>query len=81
MSGLKNTFRRTMSAVTGKGYSTKEERAAKKAATEQTALDRLYASAAIPDAETIRRNERRKAARRRGSRVRNVLTDRQRLGG
>lgn len=42
---------------------------------EQMRLDKLYAGAAMPDEEVIRRNERRKAAKRRGSRQRNVLTD------
>jgi hypothetical protein len=35
----------------------------------------MYAGASLPDEEVIKRNERRKAAKRRGSRVRNVLTD------
>lgn len=51
----------------GSGMSTKQKR--------QLKLDKMYAEASMPDEEIIRRNERRKAAARRGSRQRNVLTD------
>ena len=75
MSGLKNTVKRFANASMGKGYMTKEEKRAKDAAKRQGELDRIYSSADMPDDEIIRRNERRKAATRRRSRVRNVLTD------
>ncbi len=51
----------------GSGMSSEQKR--------QMKLDKMYAGAAMPDEEIIRRNERRKAAARRGSRQRNVLTD------
>ena len=75
MSGLKNTIKRLASAGLGQGYTTGRERRAKKAAKKQAALDKVYADAQIPDEEEIARNERRKAAKRRGSRVSNVLTE------
>lgn len=74
MSGLKNTVKRLANASMGKGYMTKDEKLAKDAAKEQSRKDTIYAGAEMPDDEQIRRNERRKAAKRRGSRVRNVLT-------
>lgn len=55
-----------MGGLFGGGMSKSEKR--------QMRLDKMYAGAALPDEEIIRRNERRKAAQRRGSRVRNVLT-------
>lgn len=80
MSGLKNTVKRTVNVSLGRGYMTNEERRQKKAAQRQAGLDKIYASAEMPDEEVIRRNERRKAAARRGSRQRNVLTDGDMLG-
>lgn len=74
MSGLKNTGKRMFNFGRGKGYMTNKERRAKKEAERQAAVDKVYAGAEMPDDETIRRNERRKAAARRGSRTRNVLT-------
>ena len=47
----------------------------------QLKLDKMYAAAAMPDEEVIKRNETRKAAKRRGSRQRNVLTDDQDMLG
>lgn len=80
MSGLKNTTKRLANFSLGKGYMTKDERRAKEAAEKQGQLDAVYAGAQMPDEELIRRNERRKAAKRRGSRQRNVLTDEDSLG-
>lgn len=80
MSGLKNTGKRLWNFSTGKGYMTTDERRAKEAAKAQAALDAVYSGAEMPDSEAIKRNERRKAAKRRGSRQRNVLTDEDRLG-
>ena len=75
MSGLKNTTKRLINFSKGRGYMTGAERQAKREGKEQARLDKLYAGAEMPDEEMIRRNERRKAAKRRGSRQRNVLTD------
>lgn len=75
MSGLKNTGKRLINLTQGQGYMTDKERKTKKQAKKQAKLDKVFASADIPDEEAIRRNERRKAAMRRGSRQRNVLTD------
>jgi len=72
---MENTWRRSANFIQGKGYITKKEKDAKKAAKAQTALDTIYANAEMPDDEVIQRNERRKAARRRGSRVNTILTD------
>jgi hypothetical protein len=71
MSGLKNTGQKFINASTGKGFKTNEQLRRPKRAAER---DARYAAAEMPDEELIRRNERRKAAARRGSRVRNVLT-------
>jgi len=80
MSGLKNTGKRFINASIGKGYATNKERRAKKVAKHQAGLDAMFAGAELPDEELIKRNERRKAAKRRGSRVSTVLTDEDQLG-
>ena len=80
MSGLKNTVKRLANFSMGKGYKTSAERRQEREAKHQAALDKVYAGAEMPDEESIRRNERRKAAARRGSRQRNVLTDEDQLG-
>ena len=84
MSGLKNTVRRMANASRGLGYKTSGEKkrsdAAKHEAAEQARLDEIYSGAQMPDEELIRRNERRKAAKRRGSRISTVLTDEDQLG-
>ena len=83
MSGLKNTFRRIWNVGTPggvKGYQTKRESDAKKAAKRQAVKDKMFASAQIPDAEEIKRNERRRQAKRAGSRAQTVLTDQDTLG-
>lgn len=74
MGGLENTGKRLANFSVGRGYKTNDERKAEKKAKEQAALDSIFAGAEMPDEELIRRNERRKAAGRRGSRQRNVLT-------
>ncbi len=79
MSGLENTFKRLHSFGTTGKYSTRDERRQKRVVQEQTRKDTMFASGQMPDEEEIRRTERRKAARRRGSRADTVLTDR--LGG
>lgn len=80
MSGLSNTRKRMFNFARGKGYKTGEERFAERDAKAQAKKDRMFASATVPDEEEVRRNERRKAARRRGSRVSTVLTDQDTLG-
>ena len=80
MSGLENTFKRTVNFIGGRGFATNEERRAAREAKKQAALDKVYAGAQMPDEEVIARNARRKAAERRGSRQRNVLTDEDMLG-
>jgi len=83
MSGLKNTAKRLINVSqpwNNRGYETNKEHREKKAAKKQKVLDEVYAGAQMPDEEQIARNERRKAAARRGSRQRNVLTDEDSLG-
>ncbi len=80
MSGLKNTAKRLANASMGRGYMTNDERRQKKAAKVKKAKDKMFQNAVLPDEEDIRRVERRKAARRRGSRASTVLTDRETLG-
>jgi hypothetical protein len=80
MSGLSNTRKRMFNVGRGKGYKSGAERQAAAEASIQTAKDDMFASAIVPDEEQIKRNSRRKAAKRRGSRVNTVLTDRDTLG-
>jgi len=81
MSGLQNTLKRAMSASSGQGWTTSQERHAKRTATQKKAKDDIYANADMPDEEVIARNERRKAAKRKGSRVASVMTGDDALGG
>ena len=81
MSGLENTAKRLYNIGRGKGYMTNSERKGEKRAKKQAKLDKVYASAnVIPDDEVIKRNERRKAAKRQGSRASTVLTNNDQLG-
>ena len=81
MSGLKNTTKRLWNFSTGKGYKTNSEQRQEDAAKKQAKLDKVYSDAnQIPDEEVIKRNERRKAAKRQGSRASTVLTNQDRLG-
>lgn len=80
MSGLENTVNRSIQASKGKGWKTSGEQKREKAAKRQKALDELYAGAERPDEEDIKRKERRKAAKRKGSRVETILTDDDTLG-
>jgi hypothetical protein len=80
MSGLKNTVKRFANASMFKGYKTNREIKQEKAAKIKAGKDEQYANAQIPDEEQIKRNERRKAAKRQGSRANTVLTNPDRLG-
>ncbi len=80
MSGLTNTRKRLVNIHLGRGFKTNAERRKEKADKKQAALDSVYANALIPDEEEVRRNERRKAAKRRGSRASTQLTDQDTLG-
>jgi len=80
MSGLKNTAKRLANASLGRGYATNDERRQKKKAKIKAGKDKMFQNAAMPDEEDIRRVERRKAARRRGSRANTVMTNRDTLG-
>ena len=75
MSGLKNTGKRLWNMSTGKGYMTNTEKRQEAEAKAQGKLDSIYSSVDIPDEEVIQRNERRKAAKRQGSRASTVLTN------
>ena len=72
MSGLNRLRKRTWNWSVGKGFMTGGERREKGRVAARNAM---YAGAQMPDEEEIRRTERRKAARRRGSRADTVLTD------
>ena len=72
MSALNRTRKRIINFAKGKGYMTGGERKRKKAA---KAKAELFADAQVPDEDDLKRIERRKAARRRGSRADTVLTD------
>ena len=80
MSGLSNTRKRFFNFGRLKGYKTGAERQAEKEGKAQGVKDKMFAGAQMPDEELIRRNERRKAAKRRGSRVSTVLTNGDQLG-
>jgi hypothetical protein len=75
MSGLKNTGKRLWNVGRGKGYKTNKEIRQEKQMKRQQSLDKIYQGAEMPDPEQLRRTERRKAAKRRGSRVETVLTE------
>ncbi len=80
MAGLKNTYDRVLRFSKGKGYKTFAESTAEIQAEEQAKKDELFAGAQMPDEEHIKRNERRKSAKRRGSRISTVLTNDDSLG-
>jgi hypothetical protein len=80
MSGLKNTAKRMVNASAGRGYKTDSEIRQEKKAKVQQKKDKIFSSADLPDEELIRRNERRKAAKRQGSRANTVLTNPDQLG-
>lgn len=80
MSGLKNTVKRIHNLARGEGYATGDELRAKDKAERQAARDKLYTGARMPDPEELKRNARRKAAKRPGSRADTILTERDTLG-
>ena len=80
MSGLKNTMKRATNFGLGRGYKTNEERRQEKRGKITAAKNKMFASATLPDEEEIRRVERRKSAKRKGSRAQTVMTDRESLG-
>ncbi len=80
MSGLKNTVKRFVNASMGKGYKTGREIRTERATKAQGVKDKMFSSAQIPDDEEIKRNERRRQAKRAGSRANTVLTDQDKLG-
>lgn len=75
MSGLKNTVKRLANASMGRGYKTNREIRQERQMKRQQALDKIYQGAEMPDPEELKRRERRKAAKKRGSRVSTVLTE------
>lgn len=80
MSGLSNTKHRLKNVLRGKGYKSDDEIAAERKAKRQNALDEIYSGAEAPDDELLKRTERRKAAKRQGSRANTVLTNNDQLG-
>lgn len=80
MSGLKNTAKRSFNLGLGRGYKTNEERRQGKRNKITKRKNKMFASAQLPDEEEIRRVERRKSAKRQGSRAQTVMTDRESLG-
>lgn len=80
MSGLKNTAKRMFNVGHGRGYMTNQERREKKLGKITARKNKMFASAELPDEEEIRRVERRKSAKRQGSRAQTIMTDRQSLG-
>lgn len=80
MGGLKNTMKRGFNFGLGRGYKTNEERREEKRGKITAAKNKMFASAALPDEEEIRRVERRKSAKRRGSRAQTVMTERETMG-
>jgi hypothetical protein len=80
MGNLSNTRKRLFNFSRGKGYKTGAERQAESEAKVQASKDKMFAGAEMPDEEVIKRNARRKAAKRRGSRINTVLTERETLG-
>ncbi len=80
MGGIKKQVQRGVNLLKHGEYKTRDEIKAKEAGKAAVQVERdkdaMFANAQMPDSDTIRRNERRKAARRRGSRVETILTDR-----
>ena len=78
MAGINKTdfFTRSWKSSQGQGYQTGKERKKRRAGAKQARKDKQFAAATIPDDEQIKRNERRKAAKRQGSRASTVLTNR-----
>jgi len=66
---------RNVNAMGGEGWATDTELQREADAKRQKALDKMFAKPEFPDEERVRRDARRKAATRRGSRVSTVLTD------
>jgi len=66
---------RNVNAMGCEGWATNTELQRAEDAKRQKALDKMFAKPEFPDEEKIRRDARRKAATRRGSRVSTVLTD------
>lgn len=76
MSGIKNTIQKFANASSLKGFKTNEQvRRPKEEAKRIERRNKMYANAAMPDEEFIKRNERRKAAKRGGSRADTLLTN------
>jgi hypothetical protein len=84
MSGLQNLIQKSSNLTKGRGFKTHDQRKRSKAANQAVAAtdakDLMFQSAQLPDEESIRRMERRKAARRRSARAQTILTDRDTLG-
>jgi hypothetical protein len=76
MSGIKNTIQKFANASMGKGFKTSEQvRRPEEEMKRKQRRDKMYANAEMPDEELVKRNERRKMARRGGSRADTVLTN------
>ncbi len=75
MSSLFDYGRRTGNWIIGRGLKTSGERKREEAAVEQQRKDKMFASGEIPDEDFLKRAARKKAARRRGSRIETVLTE------
>ena len=80
MSGLKNTRKRLWNVGHGKGFKTDSEIQQEKDVKKQNALDKVYAGAEVPDDEQLKRDERRKQAKRQGSRANTILSNNDQLG-
>jgi hypothetical protein len=75
-----SSFKRATNFGLGRGFATNEERREAAKAKIKKKKDKMFQNATMPDEEDIRRVERRKAAKRRGSRANTILTDRETLG-
>lgn len=77
---MSRLIRRAANASIGRGYMTSGEKKKYDEAKHKAKLDRMYQSAEMPDPDAIQRSQRQKAAKRRGSRVSNILTEQETLG-
>ena len=80
MSSVDKVVRRTVRWVGGHGFMTGSEKRKKDLAKVKAGKDEQFANAAMPDEQAIKLAERRKAARRRGSRAATVMTSDETLG-
>jgi hypothetical protein len=80
MSGVDKMVRRTVRWFGGHGFMTQGEKKQKDKAQWQDKQNKIFQGVPMPDPEELKREQRKKAAGRKGSRASTVLTNRDTLG-